>query len=134
MTVFRVRKPRVYLAGGMRSGWQDKLVSRLGSQAVMFDPRAHGLMESRQYVKRDLAYVRKADIVFAYFEKTNPSGFGLAVELGYARALNKTIILVDEVRSRYTQFCDEVADFTEVSLDAGIARLESMLDARTSRR
>lgn len=114
----------------MRSGWQDKVIGRLGAQVVIFDPRAHGLTDSRDYVKKDLGYVKKADIVFAYFERTNPSGYGLAVELGFARALGRTIVLVDEVRSRYTRFFDEVATYNEATLDAGITRLTSLVRER----
>lgn len=102
-------------------------MSQLGTVAVFFDPRAHGLTESRDYVKRDLSHVRKADIIFAFLEKSNPSGFGLAVELGFAHALSKRIILIDEVGSRYTRFCDEVADFNEPTLAAGISRLKTLL-------
>ena len=40
--------------------------------------------------------MRSCDIVFAYMEASNPSGYGLTFEIGIAYALNKTIILVDE--------------------------------------
>lgn len=124
------RKPRVYLAGGMHSGWQDFVLREVGAIAVFLDPRSHGLKEPHAYVRRDLALVRKADIVFACLERSNPSGFGLAVEIGFAHALGKKVILVDEIRDRYTRFCDEVADFNEATLQAGVERLMAIIAAR----
>lgn len=123
----RKHRITVYLAGGMHSGWQNTVVDAIGQQALFLDPRSHALKTPRRYVERDLELVRRSDVVFGYLEKSNPSGFGLAVELGYARALGRKIILVNELRTRYTLFCDEVADFAEKDLVAGIARLRTFL-------
>jgi len=92
---------KIYLAGGMSSGWQDKVVKRVeeavGDGVTFHDPRKH----SRQYSLHTLTTddywgVGSSDLVFAYFEKDNPSGLGMCLELGYAHALQIPIIFVDE--------------------------------------
>jgi nucleoside 2-deoxyribosyltransferase len=90
-------KTKVYLSGGMWSGWQERVISELGTEYFEFyNPANHNLKEPIHYTYWDLFYAKKADIMFAYMEKDNPSGFGLALEIGYAKALGKLIILVDE--------------------------------------
>ena len=86
---------KIYLAGGMRSNWRDRVKSSFPS-AVYLDPCEHGLSDPSHYTPWDLVAIRQSDIVFVYFESTNPSGYGLSLESGYAHALNKPIILVDE--------------------------------------
>ena len=86
---------KVYLSGGMKSSWQSFVIGDCDG-FEFFDPRRHGLSDPHEYTIWDLEHVRQCDIVFAYMESTNPSGIGLTLEIGYAKALNKTIILVDE--------------------------------------
>lgn len=128
MTTSANRKLVVYLAGGMHSGWQDSVIEKFSKRVRFLDPRAHKLKDPRLYVQRDLDFVRRSDIVFGFLEKRNPSGLGLAVELGFARALGKKIVLVNELRTRYARFCDEVSDHAEPNLKKGIARLEMLLN------
>lgn len=89
-------KNKVYLSGGFRSNWQTKVIEPFENDFVFFNPREHNLLNSNDYTAWDIHHVRKCDIFFAYMENTNPSGFGLAFELGLAYAENKTIILIDE--------------------------------------
>ena len=91
-------KTRIYLAGGLNdSDWQNKVMAATGTgNFVFFNPKEHLLTDSREYTIWDLFYVRNCDILFAYMGKNNPSGFGLTLEVGFARALDKPIILVDE--------------------------------------
>ncbi len=51
---------------------------------------------SKEYTIWDLFHVNHCDILFGYMEESNPSGLGLCLEIGYAKALNKLIILIDE--------------------------------------
>jgi nucleoside 2-deoxyribosyltransferase len=89
--------PRVYLAGGFRSDWQQRVIDECDEGFTFFNPKEHGLEKSVDwYSTWDLHHVKNADIVFAYMERDNPSGYGLSLEVGYARAFGKTIILVDE--------------------------------------
>lgn len=87
---------KIYLAGGMNSGWQEVIIERFKTDFIFYNPAKHKLLKPSEYTAWDLHYVKNSDIVFAFMEKENPSGFGLTLEVGYAKALNKTIILVDE--------------------------------------
>jgi len=63
-------------------------------------------------------------------EQDNPSGYGLATEIGYARGLGKTVILVDERSqadeqfSQYFAIVREMSDVVLDSLEEGIALLK----------
>lgn len=125
-------KTKVYLAGGFRTNWQNKVIEAYGELFLFFNPRMHGLeIDSKQYTTWDLFHVKQCDIFFAYMEYTNPSGFGLSIELGYAKALGKTIILVDEKSSqeesfaRYFKIVREASDVVFDNLDEGIKFLSS---------
>lgn len=87
------------------SNWQDKVINTVGKEGyAFFNPRLHNLANSKEYTIWDLFYVKNCDIVFAYMQAENPSGFGLTLEIGYATALNKPIILVDEKSDSNSQF------------------------------
>lgn len=88
-------KPIVYLAGGLRTDWQSRVV-QAQPRLDFLNPRLHGLTDPAAYMDWDLSAIRKCDIVFAYMESTNPGGYALAAELGYAKALGKMTIVVDE--------------------------------------
>ena len=89
-------KAKVFLSGGFKSNWQATLITELSDKFIFFNPREHGLEHSDFYTTWDIHFVKECDILFAYMESTNPSGYVLTFELGVAYALNKTIILVDE--------------------------------------
>lgn len=83
----------VYLAGG-KSEWRQQVVDA-------FKPRPYGLSfidpfkDSRQdciarFTEDDLVHVGACDLLFAYIDY--PVYTGTALEFGYARALNKTIL------------------------------------------
>jgi len=86
---------KIYLAGGMKSGWQDK-VMKAYPEHDYYDPRSHGLPLPEQYVTWDLNHIEKADMVFACYDKGNPTGFGMTFEIGYALGLGMNVIFVDE--------------------------------------
>lgn len=91
----------VYLAGGTHSPWRNAAMAEAPSFRYL-DPSIHGLEDPRAYTAWDLNAVRSCDIVFAYLEGDNPSGYGLAVEIGYAAALGKHIIFIEEESARFT--------------------------------
>ena len=99
---------KVYLAGGINeSNWQQKVIDAVGNKGFAFyNPREHSLTDSKQYTFWDLFYVNQCDILFAYMQKDNPSGIGLTLEVGYAKALNKSIILVDEKSKNDSDFAN----------------------------
>ena len=92
----------VYLAGGFSSNWQKVVIDQC-SGFVFFNPRAKERPEGvdiemplEEYSVWDLHYIKQSDIVFVYAERSNKSCIGLSVEAGFARGLEKTIILVLE--------------------------------------
>jgi nucleoside 2-deoxyribosyltransferase len=91
--------PRLYLAGGFHSGWQDRVKSSV-SNFNFIDPRVHNLNNETLYTLWDLEAIRQCDWIFAYLEKTNPGCYALSLEIGFAKALGKQILLVDEKSSK----------------------------------
>ncbi|WP_123577677.1 nucleoside 2-deoxyribosyltransferase domain-containing protein [Pseudomonas protegens] len=87
---------KIYLAGGFHSGWQESVKVRL-KNFVILDPGAHCIDDPVEYTRWDLAAVRDSEIILANMEASNPAGYALALEIGYAKALGKTIYLVDQI-------------------------------------
>ncbi|WP_226501748.1 nucleoside 2-deoxyribosyltransferase domain-containing protein [Pseudomonas sp. MWU16_30322] len=87
---------KIYLAGGFHSGWQEIVKARL-KNFVILDPGAHCIDDPVEYTRWDLAAVRDSEIILANMEASNPAGYALALEIGYAKALGKTIYLVDQI-------------------------------------
>jgi hypothetical protein len=122
-------QPKVYLAGGFRSGWQDRVIAGV-SRFSFFDPRVHGLQDNGHYTLWDLEAIRRSDLVFAYLEATNPGGYALALEVGFAKALGKRIILVDEKGAadehagRSLGMAHAVADVSFRTFDEGFQYLQ----------
>lgn len=124
------RVPLVYLAGGMRSNWQDEVKAAIGGSALLIDPRNHGSRDEEVYTAWDLSGVDAADIVFGYIEKDNPNGAGLALEFGVAHAQGKPLIYVEEPGfefSRYFGMVRAVSDRQLTSLDDGISVLKDYI-------
>lgn len=92
----------VYLAGGMKTGWQD-VVKTLLPGNIYLDPRDHHFTDELDYTAWDLTALRKADIVFGYMEKTNPHGAGLALEFGVAHALGIELHYVEDADFPHTK-------------------------------
>ncbi|GAB3740072.1 hypothetical protein GCM10028794_24380 [Silanimonas algicola] len=88
---------RIYLAGGFRSNWQAQVAARLAGAFDLLDPSAHNIQDPAEYTRWDLKAVRQSDIVLANMEASNPGGYSLALEVGFAKALGKRIFLVDQV-------------------------------------
>ena len=122
---------RVYLAGGMRTEWRRRVISAAPEHQYS-DPCDHGLDEEQQYTFWDLLAIDGSDIVFVYFEASNPSGYGLSLEIGYAKGTGKPIILVDEKSASdesaacYLGMLRACADVCVQSLDEGLKVLSSL--------
>ncbi|NLD48614.1 MAG: hypothetical protein GX660_15740 [Clostridiaceae bacterium] len=116
---------KVYLAGGF-SDWRQKVMQLPNFE--FFDPKSKPDKHWSEYGTWDVHYIKQCDILFAYMDKNNPSGYGLAAEMGYAKALNKTVIFVLEPgheKDRYFQFLKQFADVVFESLDEGIEYLKT---------
>lgn len=124
-------KPRVYLSGGFKSGWQETVIDALKDKFLFFNPRNHHLGNPDMYTAWDVHFVKECDIIFAYMENSNPSGYGLSFELGIAYALNKTIILVDEKSvlnedfAKYFRIMHRPSNVVLQNLAEGISFLET---------
>jgi nucleoside 2-deoxyribosyltransferase len=122
-------RPTIYLAGGFRSGWQDVAIAALHRRFDMLDPRTHGFLEARDYTAWDLSAIRRCDVVLACMEETNPGGYALALEVGYAHGLNKPIVFVDNMtaeKSKYFSMVREVSTVRAATLAEAIAALQDM--------
>jgi nucleoside 2-deoxyribosyltransferase len=124
---------KVYLAGGFKSNWQKIVKDSVVMGVEYLDPREKELLAPWNVEKSsvwDKHKIRECDIVFAYMERTNPSGFGLAAEIGYAHGLGKTVILVLEKnhsvhKDHYLEFLTKMADITFDTLDDGLTFLST---------
>lgn len=114
-------KQKIYLAGGMSGDWQNQVIAECpGFQ--FFNPCDHGKTTPSEYTAWDLHFVRQCDIVFAYISAGNKSGYGAAIEIGFAAALGKTIIICDErshvedwFKSKYAiAHCAATVSFSEL--------------------
>lgn len=115
------RVPVVYLAGGMKSCWQEEVIARVPG-AIFIDPRKHDLRTELEYTAWDLAGVDRADAIFGYLEADNPGGAGLALEFGWGGKAGKHLIFVEEPghpQSRYFGMVRAVADVYVTAEDTG---------------
>lgn len=116
---------KIYLAGGMKSGWQQRVYEQVHG-VTFIDPCQHGLDDPQAFTLWDLTGVALCDGVFAYLEKSNPGGVGLALEIGYAKALGKWTIFVDEQQDRRFAMVRAAADVTVNTLEDGLRVLNAM--------
>lgn len=124
----------VYLAGGMVTDWQSKVKLKVearrgkNSNIRFLDPQSHGLKDETAYTAWDLKAVDISDWVFAYMEKTNPTGTGMSLEIGYAVAKGKKVIFVDEsANPKAFGMHRAVADIVVKDLESGINALVAMI-------
>ncbi len=106
--------PIVYLAGGFRSEWQLVLRKRLSSFRILDPSQRKHITDADAYTKWDLDAISQCDFLLAYLEASNPGGYALALEIGYAAALGKRILLVEHhptpERHRYFEMVRTVAN------------------------
>ena len=121
----------VYLAGGMRSDWQERVKAAVPNHCYI-NPAQSGVTAPAQYTLWDMFGIERADLLFVYIEKDNPSGIGAAFEIGYALGLGKRVILVDrrsprdELFRRYTAIVHQAGPIVLETLNDGITMLESL--------
>lgn len=115
---------RVYLAGGFKSGWQDRVMAQCKTFKFA-DPRSHSLIEPQHYTAWDLQALRSCQVVLAYAEAKNPGLYALSLEIGYAKAAGSLVLLVDErstdpTSGRYFAMVRATADLVFDDLDEAI--------------
>lgn len=124
---------KIYLAGGMsQSNWQRKVIDSLSDKKyTFFNPRLHNLNDPREYTLWDLHHVSKCDLLFAYMQRENPSGYGLSLEIGFATGMNIPVILVDERSkidedfSKYFKFIRESSSIVFDNFEQGLELLKN---------
>jgi nucleoside 2-deoxyribosyltransferase len=91
---------------------------------AFLDPSQHNIQSPVEYTKWDLDAIRASDIVLGYMEATNPGGYSLALEIGFAKALGKLVILVDQIEdsslSRYFEMVRQCSDRVFKTMDEAI--------------
>ncbi len=117
---------KIYLAGGMRSNWQDAFIKRYPTVDFV-DPRSHGLVFAREYTFADKIGIQQSDLVVAYFERGNPSGLGLAYEIGYAGGLGIPILLIDEKEDPYAAMLRASVPFYYVTIKEAFNLLDGVI-------
>jgi nucleoside 2-deoxyribosyltransferase len=121
----------LYLAGGFRSGWQDRVIESLPGWRIL-DPRSHGYKEEKLYTLWDLEAIRQADWVLVYQESSNPAHYNCSFEMGYAVALGKKVIYLNELAAkndsihRYTGMLRQSATIEVGALLEAIALLQRL--------
>jgi len=121
----------IYLAGGMHSGWQDRVMAAVPDHSYI-NPAQHGLKPPAQYAFWDMLGIQHADLIFAYIEQDNPLGIGAAFEIGYGLGLGKRVILVDrkslrdESFQKYAAIIQHAGPIVLETLNDGITMLESI--------
>lgn len=107
-------RKKIYLAGGFRSGWQSEARAILLDCDIL-DPSSHNIEDPKGYTEWDLTAISQSDVVLANMESTNPGGYALALEVGYAKALGKFIVLVDQIEdSKIKYFFEMVRQCSDV--------------------
>ena len=120
---------KVYLAGGFKTRWQDVVIER-APKFEFLDPSLHGIQDPIEYTKWDLNAVEESDIVFAHMEGSNPGGYAMALEIGYAKALNKTVIYTEsdipnELKKRF-DMVRSASDYQYTNINDGIKKLNEL--------
>ena len=122
---------KIYLAGGLRTNWQEKLITALPN-ITFISPldKNDKTMSVYEYGTWDLHYIKQCDLVFAYMERTNPSGIGLGCEIGFAFGIGKTVITVlepdnEHMKDAYLQFIKKVSHLCFDNLEQGINYLRN---------
>jgi nucleoside 2-deoxyribosyltransferase len=119
---------KVFLSGGTKGNWQDKVKSEI-TDCQFFDPReASKLQTMTDIANLERSWLDNCDILFFYFEKSNPSGLGSAFEIGYCISKRIPVIFVDEKQTSHSEWlgvhCDEVLK----NLDDGINSLKKYIN------
>lgn len=116
-------KKRIYLAGGFNSRWQQVALKEL-RDFVVLDPSGHNIEDPVAYTEWDLRSIRECDLVLANMEENNPGGYALAMEVGYAKALGKDVVFVDQlkdsIRKKYFEMIRQASDRVFSDLPAAL--------------
>ena len=121
---------RVYLGGNIHTSWRRQVVDACPSIEFLQpykDDQARfvrteegvSLLPLSHFVLRDLLFIRSCDVILGYITNyaEHSRHHGLMIELGYAKALRKSIVLVAEMPE--FDFAIEMADIVFATLAQG---------------
>lgn len=121
---------KIYLAGGFRSNWQADAATRLSGSFELLDPSQHNIQDPAEYTRWDLDAISQSDIILANMEGSNPGGYSLALEVGFAKALGKRIIMVDQIAEpsvkRYFEMVRQCSERVFPTLSEALDYLSSL--------
>lgn len=124
-------KPKVYLAGGFHTGWDDRAEELLPSWECL-KPKTHGLTDPKLYTPMDMGLIENSTAVLAKFEYFNGVTFAnLSFELGYARRAGKFIVVImdadvlEHFKERYFGMPLAAADATCMTVEGGCLALNN---------
>lgn len=84
------------------------------SSFVFVDNYKFGLAEEQQMMKQAMADIDNCDILIA---ETSHKGIGIGVEVGYAKAKNKTVIYLRQKDTEHSTTVSGISDFQIVYLN-----------------
>ena len=87
---------KIYLAGGFHSGWQNVIKERVSTHEYYDSSKDADQRFAYRWTAQEIEAMKSCDLVFAYFEVDNPSGLGLAKEIGWATILDIPVWFIDE--------------------------------------
>jgi nucleoside 2-deoxyribosyltransferase len=118
---------KIYLSGGMYSGWQDLISHKEGVE--YFDPRLHSQqnISAIKFVEDDIKAVKESDLVFCYIEESNPMPLGAAWECAVASESNIPIITVWE-KSYIDPFFATNSLYLYRDFNSGLERLNKQIE------
>jgi nucleoside 2-deoxyribosyltransferase len=89
-------KSKIYLAGG----WgKFRHIVMNDTNADWLNPET--MTKGTDWFELETNAIKECDGMIAWFEKDNPSGFGMTFEMGMAFALNKPYLLINESSKIY---------------------------------
>lgn len=96
---------KIYISGTTKAG---KLRAEIISIILLcghevLDPASHGMVNEYEYTRWDLDAIDRADLILAFMDSSNPSGYGLNFEVGYGYAKGKDIVYFDQLGNDWRQ-------------------------------
>ena len=107
----------IFLAGDIKGEWQADAVAAIHEMrpdVEIYDPREHLAHDPKVYTKRDLTAIVDCDMVIAVIEQDHFRYAGIVFLVGFAVALGKKVLLVNErgaqIAHNMHQMCDVYPD------------------------
>jgi nucleoside 2-deoxyribosyltransferase len=127
------RPVSIFLSGGTHSSWRDGIFSAFADERY-YDPMTLSDVSDMAVIARtEREWLDATDVLFFYFEESNPSGLGSAFEVGYAVAKGIPVIFVDEKHTSHSEWLGVHCDVVVHDLASGIVALREELTRQTGR-